>query len=123
MGLWYEQNRDKQCFYESGECVVANYTLNDDGTIKIRNDEYFEKFDFWKGAEGVGTIDDPKKHEGYLKVSIRGSPPGDYKIIATDYTNYSVVFSCMEVFGFSFENLWILTRDTVPEQKVIDQAV
>ena len=102
---------------------MTNYTLSDDGTIKIRNDEYYEKFDMWKGADGVGTVVDPQKHEGYLKVQIRDSPPGDYKIIATDYTNYSVVFSCMEVFGFSFENLWILTRDIKPEQKVMDEAV
>jgi lipocalin len=37
LGAWYEQQRDVQCFFEFGECVMAHYTPNDDGTVRVRN--------------------------------------------------------------------------------------
>ncbi len=37
-GLWYEVARDKDFFWEQGgSCATAEYTLNDDGTLKIFN--------------------------------------------------------------------------------------
>ena len=66
MGAWFEQSRDKKCIYEFGECAIGNYTLQEDNTFHIRNDEYYTKLDMWKGADGIGTVVDPAKHEGYF---------------------------------------------------------
>ncbi len=45
---------------------------------------------------------------------------GDYQIVDTDYTNYSVVYSCKTYFFFfRNENVWALTRDKVPSSSVV----
>ncbi len=39
-------------------------------------------------------------------------PEGDYRVVYTDYTNYSIVYSCTDVLGVAkCENVWILSRD------------
>ena len=37
LGVWYELRRDKGIRFESGECVTAQYTLNDNGTVLVDN--------------------------------------------------------------------------------------
>lgn len=38
-------------------------------------------------------------------------PQGDYRVVSTDYENYSVVYSCSKVFGvYRVEFAWILGR-------------
>lgn len=46
------------------------------------------------------------------------SPKGDYRVLDTDYDNYSVVYSCTDVLGFGkFHYVWVLTR----QQQVSDE--
>ena len=36
---------------------------------------------------------------------------GDYRVVSTDYTSYSIVYSYTSIIGFlKLEALWILTR-------------
>jgi hypothetical protein len=58
-----------------------------------------------------------------LQVSFGGSPPGDYKIIGTDYDNYTIVYGCGASPIGSIENLWILSRDVTLSQEKFDEAV
>ena len=41
-------------------------------------------------------------------------PRGDYKVIETDYDNYSLVYSCSSILWglYTTEYGWLLTRDT-----------
>ena len=40
------------------------------------------------------------------------TPAGDYRVVDTDYTSYSIVYSCKDYFGaVRAENLWILSRN------------
>ena len=32
-GMWYEQDRDKSVWYETGDCVQAKYTRQADGSV------------------------------------------------------------------------------------------
>merc|ERR1712198_235101 len=45
-------------------------------------------------------------------------------VIDTDYTSYAVVYFCEQKFFdlFKTELLWILTRERIPSQVVIDKA-
>ena len=52
-------------------------------------------------------VADPSKDEGYLLVG-----GGDYKVIATDYTGFTVIYGCNELGKhLSNEYVWILARD------------
>ena len=66
LGVWYEQRRDKDCSYESGVCNTAHYSLNEDGTIRVRNNELIEDSMEWGGGVGKVRQVDPSKNEGYL---------------------------------------------------------
>lgn len=37
MGLWFEQQRYEAIFQFAGDCVTADYGLNDDGSIRVVN--------------------------------------------------------------------------------------
>ena len=39
------------------------------------------------------------------------APLGDYKVVSTDYENYSIVYSCTDVLVGKFDLFWVLTRD------------
>ena len=47
----------------------------------------------------------------------------NYRVLATDYLNYAIVYDCFDIFGlFKAESLWLLTRAETPEQGLVDQA-
>lgn len=52
---------------------------------------------------------------------------GDYQVIDTDYSNYSVVYGCKNYFFiFKYEQVWALTRTAIPSASVIssyDQVI
>ena len=52
---------------------------------------------------------------------------GDYQVLDTDYTNYSVVYSCDTwFFFFRYEVVWALTRTQFPSASVVsnyDQVI
>lgn len=46
-----------------------------------------------------------------------------YQIIATDYDNWSVVFSCTNYFGFFHTRLiWIMTTERHPKPELLQTA-
>ena len=48
------------------------------------------------------------------------SAPGTYKVLDTDYDNYSAVYSCDNIPGLGkYEYGWVLTRSTTPSQEVV----
>ena len=55
-GKWYEIARLNHSFEEGMEQVTANYTINDDGTVKVINKGYITKEQQWKNAEGLAKF-------------------------------------------------------------------
>lgn len=50
-------------------------------------------------------------------------PAGDYRVLNTDYENYSVIYSCMNLLNVAkIENVWILSRDTELSAKLMNEA-
>ena len=83
--------------------MTTSYARNSDGTVKVYN-TYFRssKGDIFKELIGVGQCNDPI---GICKISFGRSYPDDitYHILDTDYTNYSIVYGCIDIGFMKYE--------------------
>ncbi|CDW72949.1 apolipoprotein d [Stylonychia lemnae] len=109
-GTWFEQARDHTIPWEHGTCPQARYNLEADGkSIAVTNSEFNPKTGKIEIAPANATCTNQGpackvKFNNYL-------PEGDYRVLSTDYTNYAIVYSCTDIFGFSKEEyMWVLTR-------------
>lgn len=109
IGTWYEIARLDNSFEKGLEQVTANYSVDEDGSIKVINRGFNPESGEWKEAVGKAKfVDEPNPdgtRTGRLKVSFFGPFYGDYNIIELDkpYYNYALVSSGKEY-------LWILSR-------------
>jgi apolipoprotein D and lipocalin family protein len=105
LGKWYEIARLDHSFERDLEQVFAEYSLREDGGVRVRNKGFSTKTNTWKEIEGkayfVGKTD-----EGYLKVSFFGPFYGSYVIFELDKKNYQYAF----VTGPNTSYLWLLSR-------------
>jgi apolipoprotein D and lipocalin family protein len=126
LGTWYEISRLDHRFERGLEQVTANYSKNEDGSIKVINRGYNPKDQAWEEAEGKAYfIDPPNKdgtYTGKLKVSFFGPFYGAYNIMVLDKPYYNYVMVC----GPDKSYLWILSRTpqlTYPiKQELIAEA-
>lgn len=118
LGTWYEIARLDHSFERGLEQVTANYSLRDDGGVKVINKGFNATKSKWKQAEGkayfVGEPD-----VGQLKVSFFGPFYGGYNIIELDKTNYQYSLVC----GPNMSYLWILARDPKLDKAIVDKLV
>lgn len=47
---------------------------------------------------------------------------GDYNVLATDYTTYTSVYSCVNVLGYRMEQAWVLAREPSLSQEDLENA-
>ena len=110
LGKWYEIARLDFKFERNLNNTTAEYSVNDDGTIKVVNRGYNYKKDKWSEATGKAKFvegDDIAK----LKVSFFGPFYSGYNVIALD-PEYKYAL----VAGKNLKYLWILSREThIPE--------
>lgn len=105
--------RDPKFFPErDGECVSADYSLNEDGTLKVYNSHYNTVKEARQAAEALAECTGPQCS---LKFGWVGK--GDYRVVSTDYTTYSIVYSCSELFGIKVEYIWVLARPKTLSEK------
>lgn len=105
LGKWYEIARYDHAFERNLVGTTAEYTLRDDGKIKVLNSGHLGSLD-GPYKESTGKAKARKNGKpGQLEVSFFGPFYGDYNImeLAPDYS-YSVVGSKSPNF------LWILSR-------------
>jgi apolipoprotein D and lipocalin family protein len=126
LGTWYEIARLDHSFERDLDYVTANYSLRDDGGIKVTNRGFNSKTKNWQEAVGKAYFIDPinadKTNTGKLKVSFFGPFYGAYNIMVLDKPYYNYVMVC----GPDKSYLWILSRTpqlTYPiKQHLIAQA-
>ena len=104
LGKWYEIARLDHSFERGLSHVTADYSLRQDGGLKVLNRGYKEADAQWKEAEGKAYFVD-KKDVGYLKVSFFGPFYGGYNVIALD-KDYRYALVC----GPDRDYLWLLAR-------------
>uniref|UniRef100_UPI0037E90E9A apolipoprotein Db n=1 Tax=Semicossyphus pulcher TaxID=241346 RepID=UPI0037E90E9A len=108
LGRWYEIEKLPASF-ERGKCIEANYAVRKDGTIQVRNTQFYKQKT--RVAEGTAVILDPRE-PAQLGVSFSYfTPYSPYWILTTDYTSVSVVYSCTDILRiFHIDFAWILGR-------------
>lgn len=115
---WYEVARLDHSFERGLSKVTADYSLRDDGGVRVLNRGYSAADQKWKEAEGkayfVGQPD-----QGYLKVSFFGPFYGAYVIAELDHENYQYSL----VSGPNTSYLWILSRTPTLDAATKDRLV
>ena len=94
-------------------CVSARYTLRDDGDLDVLNRAVWWPWTFLSyPLEFLGSCD---AATGKCKVGRDPSTKTEYnyEIIDTDYTSYTIIYSCESVFGgLAYqEYMWFLARE------------
>ena len=107
LGRWYEIAHDAGP-YEGGDCVTADYSLNDDGSIKVFNSEVLdgELSSITGQATCQGT-------SGQCCVEFYAPFCADYEVIEVVYDQYALLYSCRPLPKNQGANtsVWILSRE------------
>jgi apolipoprotein D and lipocalin family protein len=118
LGKWYEIARLDHSFERGLTRVTADYSLRDDGGVRVLNRGYSEKEKAWKEAEGKATFVQGTD-QGYLKVSFFGPFYGSYIVFELDHENYQYSLVC----GPNKSYLWILARSPEIEKDLNDLLI
>ncbi len=117
LGTWYEIARLDHSFERGMQQVTAEYSLRDDGGIKVINRGFKAAKQEWAEAEGKAYFVEDQQ-TGYLKVSFFGPFYGAYIIfdLGENY-EYSLVTSSNRSY------LWLLARtpqiDEAQQQRLL----
>jgi len=115
LGTWYEIARLDHSFERGLTRVTGNYSLRDDGGLRVINRGYFAKENKWKEAEGKAYFV-KGSDQGYLKVSFFGPFYGAYIVFELDHENYQYSLVC----GPDKSYLWLLARSPELEEGIKD---
>jgi len=105
LGKWYEIARLDHSFERGLTRITADYSLRDDGGVRVLNRGFSAKKNAWKEAEGKAYFV-KGSDQGFLKVSFFGPFYGSYIVFGLDHENYQYSLVC----GPDKSYLWILTR-------------
>ncbi|EDY82990.1 hypothetical protein VDG1235_2613 [Verrucomicrobiia bacterium DG1235] len=115
LGLWYEIARTDNRFERGLESVTAEYTLRDNGGIRVFNRGWNAEKGTWNEVDGKGyKIGDPD--EGTLKVTFFWPFYAGYHVFELDHEGYQYAL----VSGDNHSYMWILARTPTLPQSTVD---
>ncbi|PPD34999.1 MAG: lipocalin [Methylomonas sp.] len=118
LGTWHEIARLDHSFERGLTDVTAEYSLRDDGGVKVLNSGFNSQENKRNQAEGKAYfLETPDV--GRLKVSFFGPIYGAYNIVALDKENYQYVM----IAGPNTDYLWILARQPTLDVQVLKSLV
>ena len=118
LGTWYEIARLDHSFERGLDRVTAEYSLRDDGGVRVINRGFSIAENRWKEAEGKAYFV-RGQDEGYLKVSFFGPFYGSYIVFELDKEKYQYAF----VAGYNKSYLWLLSRTPTVTNELVDRFV
>ncbi|MCC4271711.1 lipocalin family protein [Marinobacter nauticus] len=114
LGTWYEIARLDHSFEEGLSQVTAEYSLNNDGSIKVINRGYNAEAGEWKEAEGRAVFVGDS-NVGHLKVSFFGPFYASYVVFELD-DQYTTAY----ITGYDRDYLWLMSRTPEVSDEVLD---
>ena len=105
LGKWYEIARLDHPFERGLSNVSANYSMRDDGGIKVVNEGFSKTENKTDRAEGKAYFVGDRTI-GHLKVSFFGPFYGSYVVFDLDSVNYQHAY----VGSYNKNYLWLLSR-------------
>ncbi|ODN68295.1 lipocalin family protein [Methylophaga muralis] len=118
LGKWYEIARLDHSFERGLTAVTADYSLRDDGNVKVINRGYDQDKTEWKEAEGKAKfVNDTDIAQ--LKVSFFGPFYGSYIVFGLDKQDYQYAF----VAGPNHGYLWLLARTPQVDEAIIERFI
>ena len=118
LGKWYEIARLDHSFERGMDQVTAEYSLRDDGGVRVKNRGFSVEKDRWKEAEGKAFFV-KEQDEGYFKVSFFGPFYGSYVIFDLDKDDYQYAF----VSGSNTSYLWFLSRTPTVDKELMSRFI
>jgi apolipoprotein D and lipocalin family protein len=118
LGKWYEIARLDHSFERGLSRVTAEYSLRDDGGLRVLNRGYAAADGEWSTAEGKAYFV-RERDVGYLKVSFFGPFYGSYVIFELDDADYQYAF----IAGNTTSYLWLLARTPPVSRTLLDRFV
>lgn len=118
LGTWYEIARLDHSFERGLNDVSAEYSLREDGGVRVINRGYSVAEGSWKEAEGKAFFAGARD-EGYLKVSFFGPFYGSYIVFELDQADYQYAF----VAGNSRSYLWFLSRTPTVSEALLEHFI
>lgn len=121
LGKWYEIARLDHSFERGLANVTAEYSLRDDGGVRVVNRGFSTRKNQWEEAEGRAAFVEGAD-QGFLKVSFFGPFYGSYVVFELDRENYQYAL----VAGPDKSYLWLLARsptiDPALKERLIARA-
>jgi apolipoprotein D and lipocalin family protein len=118
LGTWYEIARQDHSFERGLSRVTAEYSLREDGGVRVVNRGYSEKEREWKEAEGKAYFVD-RADQGHFKVSFFGPFYGSYIVFELDRDSYQYAL----VSGPDKSYFWILARRPEMDKELKERLV
>jgi len=118
LGTWYEIARLDHSFERGLSRVTAEYSLREDGGVRVVNRGYSEKEREWKEAEGKAYFVD-RADQGHFKVSFFGPFYGSYIVFELDRDSYQYAL----VSGPDKSYFWILARRPEMDKELKERLV
>ena len=118
LGTWYEVARLDHRFERGLSQVTANYSVREDGGVRVINKGYSQEDKEWKSTEGKAYFVD-KPDIGHLKVSFFGPFYSSYVVFDLDKENYQYAL----ITGADKDYFWILARHPNLDPVLLDQLI
>ncbi|WP_027418280.1 lipocalin family protein [Crocinitomix catalasitica] len=116
-GTWYEIARLPNKFETNLTCVTANYSLMEDGKVRVLNKGMDSETKRWETAEGWAKIPN-SDYPGQLKVTFFWPFAGDYYIM-----NLGENYEYAMIGSPSRDYFWILSRDKTMDKTLYNDLI
>jgi len=127
LGRWWLQDKNKELADLTGKCWSQVYSVNYINKTIFR-DTLYQTYvgSFPRTSSGEVTIADIRDSNLLTftpEETFLSSPPVSYRVLATDYSTFSIEYSCSDTNLIRRnERIWIYTRDKNPPRSVLKRA-